>query len=141
MELKEAPQLQELSTIQKINFIRRKLEFIDPKDVSEASLGKNVVWINLLYPAEAPWGEIGKKRIPPQKGKFNGFVNDRRTGKPHEIIVDFTTTTAITGVQYALFPISSLDIGIDSEVYVDCRRLAAVQSEIPNIFGILEENK
>lgn len=140
MEQRETglPQFQELTNRQKVNLLRKNFKHVDPSQFSEKSLttNKNVLWINLLYPGDAPWSEISKRRIPPQRGQFSGFVKDKE-GKTSGVIVDFTATTHVTGVQYAQFPIPALEVSKDEEVFVDCRKLAAasgVQSILPNFF-------
>ena len=132
MEQGEGLQFKEFTLQQRLNFLRKRLERTDPDDLSGGAL-----WVNLLLPGEAPWGEIGRRRIPPQKGRFVQFTYDKHRSTPDGFILDFTSTTPVTGVSYARFPLTSLEIGTDDKFYIDCKRLVAasgIQAELPNLF-------
>lgn len=126
---------QSLSPSQKEAFIRKKLAQYSG-DFSETRYKE--LEIRLLHPEVLTWeGSQNPSRLPPQEGKIIGLSPDISGGKRNRskfIIVDFTSSTPVTGVSYAQFSMKAVEVNQRGEMIIDCSKLESLKSGIQAIF-------
>lgn len=136
------PKVRDLTLRQKLLFIRRMLDEVPEYDSYQKRGG---LWFRLLHPKVLEWTstEPGISALPPQEGKIKALVTNRYL--PHEdrsrpigILLDFTRTGHINGVNFAVFGLGALGVTEDGELVIDCRQLKTptsyVQYALTNFF-------
>lgn len=135
-------ELQELTPRQKVNFIRKKLEQFVPNDSerSEEELNADLIGASTLT-WRAPDGK--PSRLPPQRGKvikpiYYKHVVDYKTTMPDGFLVDFTGSTPVTGVDFAVFGVNAFQVTTDGRLFIDCTKTespkSGIQALLPNWF-------
>lgn len=136
------PKVRDLTLRQKLLFLRRRLDEVPEYDSYQKYGG---LWFRLLHPEVLEWTstEPGISVLPPQEGKIKALITNRYL--PHEgrsrpigILLDFTRTGHITGVNFAVFGLGALGVTEEGKLVIDCRQLKTptsyVQYALPNFF-------
>lgn len=129
-------EFQPWSARQKEDFIRRKLAQYKGE---QTDTGYRELDIRLLHPEILTWeGLSGPSRLPPQHGMLADISPDiglgGRRNRKKTIVVNFASTSNVTGVNMAQFGLGALEVTTGGEMVIDCSRLESPREEIQTAF-------
>lgn len=144
----ELPELRKLTARQKANFIYQKLEHNDPY---QSQREWEQLEVDLINSGLLTWQVKERKpaKLPPQRGVvtkviYNRHVPNHKTTMPDGFLVDFTSTSQITGIDYAVFGPNAFEVTQDGRLIIDCTKAeiakGGIQVQLPNFFVDKAEN-
>lgn len=131
------PEIQEMSTQQKVRFIQKRLEGLDPDNISEAKWKQTQV--RFIHP-ELLWPNFAQTFPISEQGRLVGLTSEKALGRKRGrgIVVDMATKDKSTTF-YAWFGLGAVGVTKNDEIIIDCTKVetpkGAAQAMLPhNLF-------